>query len=876
MNLQQNLQLISDYSQNKEDVIQYMKKLGIDQQLGDLESERFENIIQDFIASQRSSRKRADVSITSKRSSTASKLDITSNADQIDVTLDNDQTVLVNDRNSRDSNSFEYRGTVKVYSDNNIPRTQTENDQSQSYQKFYEDFYAPNKIDANFSYQRSSTNFYGQSDELQLNDSEQINQQVQLLQQQQKVNQNVGQRQQLQENKLNTIIEREDEEGKNFDSKKTFMISQDSTSLFRDGSVNLNEISYIQSMDGSDNLMRATKSDFGNDCLENIFKYLDQQTNALNTFNWEDLTSEFISELRKSENISQVNQQAQNTLISKQNQQIFQQQNPNNQNIQGLKSNDPDLKQNTDQTYSERIKRDQHLIQMKCKPFELSSVGKYIDENNGKRPYIKISKYQVVDKRILYTIETNLFNSDNPQFNNLNKTINGISAPVDNKSNIQNLNKSTFTNDNSQSIIFQNFETTSVVRSHHDFVRLHRNFTAHYFGYFIPPLPDKFPNMQQESLLSSFSIMKGKKVDVSQISKSRHEKIKIQLQQFLDSLMNSQVLRNSKMLDDFLTIQEPTYYESVCQKYIPPPDFSKLKNVKSESLYSKDGVFNVEAAKSTSLKEYSVIFKEYNQQAILKYNQVKEKSRQVIGHLKNASSSLAELGEIFLDLHRITSEFNEKNKIGANSFLAEQYKECGYFMNNFSQAIKVQHSFISEKIDIPLRYEYMITKQFENLTTKLNEHMGIYQTKLENLIKNKQKLFDSQNIYNWQIDPKVTLPPEAKTNKSVAFNYILPEYSEKLKQFENKLSFLLSILYQESFIYMKSREFNNTKNFTSFLNQNQKVLKNLITQHANCLKKMDENQQKSYNSIMLQIKKDTTCLLQDRTRTILQHNAFII
>ncbi|KAL4505968.1 hypothetical protein ABPG72_013729 [Tetrahymena utriculariae] len=852
-----------------------MKKVGIDQQLGDLESETLENILQDFIASQRSSRKRVDVSITSKRSSTASKLDITNNVDENDVTIDNDQTILVNDRNSRDSNSFftEQRGTVNVYSED-LPRTQTENEHNFSYSKFQEDFYT-DKIVSHFSYYRSSTNFYGQSDELQLNGSEQTNQQVQLLQHQQpqKFNQNGGQRQQVQENKLNTIIEREDEEGKNFDNKKTFMISQDSINLFRDGSVNLNDISYIQSMDEPDNQMRATKSDFGNDYLENIFKYLDQQTNALNTFNWDDLTSDFISEQKKSEYISQANQQAQNTLISKQNQQI-QLQNPNNQNIQSLRSSDPDIQQNTDQTYSERIKRDPQLIQMKCKPIELNTVGKYIEENNGKRPYIKISKYQVVDKRIVYTIETNLLSSDNSQLNNSNRTSNGINATADNKQNIQNLNKSTFINDNSSSIIhFQNFEVTSVVRSHHDFVRLHKNFTAHYYGYFIPPLPDKFPNMQQESFLSAIISKKG---DVSNLSKSRLEKIKSQLQQFLDSLMNSQVLRNSKMLDDFLTIQEPTYYESVCQKYPLAPDFTKLKNVKSESLYSKDGVFNVEAAKSTSLKEYSLIFKEYNNQAMQKYDSVKKKSQEVIRHLKNASFSLAELGEVFLDLHRITSEYNEKNKIGTNSFLAEQYKECGYFMNNFSQAIKVQHSLISERVDIPLRYESMISKQFENLTSKINEHMSIYQTKLTNLIKNKQKQFDSQNIYSWQIDPQVTLPAEAKTNKSIAFSYILPEYTEKLKQFENKLSFLHSVLYQESFIYMKSREFNNTKNFTSFLNQNQKVLKNLITQHANCLKKIDENQQKSYNSIMTQIKKDTTCLLQDRTRTILQNNAFVI
>ncbi|KAL4480375.1 hypothetical protein ABPG74_020891 [Tetrahymena malaccensis] len=872
MNLQQNLKLISDYSQNKDDVIQFMKKGGIDKQLGDLEIEDLENILQDFIASQRSSRKRVDVSITSKRSSTASKLDITSNADQNDVTFDNDQTVLVNDR---DSNSFysELRGTVQVYSEN-VPRTQTENEQNFSYSKFYEDFQSQDKLGANFSYFRSSTNFYGQSDELQLNGSNQINQQTQQSQQQQKVNNNGNQRQQLQENKLNTIIEGEEEEGKNFDSKKTFMISQDSTNLFRDGSVNLNDISYIQSMDGSESQMRASKSDFGNDCLENIFKYLDQQTTALNTFNWDDLTSDYISELRKSEYLSQANQQAQSTLASKQSQQI-QLQNPNNQNIQSLRSSDPNSKQNPDQIYSERIKRDQHLIQMRCKPIELNIVGKYIEENNGKRPYIRISKYQVVDKRILFTIETNLFNSDNPQLNNLNKTTNGINGLItaDNKSYIQNLNKSTFTNDNSSSIIFQNFEVSSVVRSHHDFVRLHRNFTAHYFGYFIPPLPDKFPNVHQEFFLSNIISKKG---DVSNLSKSRLEKIKNQLQQFLDSLMNSQALRNSKMLDDFLTIQEPTYYESVCQKYPAAPDFTKLKNVKSETLYSKDGVFNFEAAKPTSLKEYSVIFKEYNHQAQQKYDLVKEKSQKVIAHLKNASSSLAELGEVFLDLHRITSEFNDKNKIGANSFLAEQYKECGYFMNNFSQAIKVQHSLISERVDIPLRYESLISKQFENLTTKINEHMSIYQTKLTNLIKNKQKLFDSQNINNWQVDPKITVPAEAKTNKSIAFNYILPEYTEKLKQFENKLSFLHSVLYQESFIYMKSREFNNTKNFTSFLNQNQKVLKNLITQHGNCLKKMDENQQKSYNSIMSQIKKDTTFLLEDRTRTILQHNTFVM
>ncbi|KAL4476541.1 hypothetical protein ABPG74_010274 [Tetrahymena malaccensis] len=378
-------------------------------------------------------------------------------------------------------------------------------------------------------------------------------------------------------------------------------------------------------------------------------------------------------------------------------------------------------------------------------------------------------------------------------------------------------------------------------RRYSDFKILRDIFENQFPGYFIPPLPRR---------------TMARKFEPEYLDK----RMKI-LEQFMEAVLESELLRNSQYLEDFLFIQDEAKYRKVASNVKDGP-------IELNQFYSIDGKINCQ--NSTNFQTYGAAFRNYTQNLTTLYNKAKQLTKEVVKNLDDSQKSLKNLSGVFLDLSKITNEFNQRNKIGVNEYLQRQYEENSKFLNEYSDFLEKQSKLFKNYIYLKMRYEKKVCEVFEEMSNKRNKLMASFQDAFTKINQKKQKMFDKKDIKQWELPPNLPVDQMALMSDSkLAFKYMLPRETQLVKQMNKKINFFNSNLFYETRKYLKIRETKISSDFIQFTMENSEYLTRLKEYHDQHLQRIQQIVVDSQQNIIKQLEDDRKVIDQSINGTFL-------
>ncbi|EAR88289.2 PX domain protein, partial (macronuclear) [Tetrahymena thermophila SB210] len=378
-------------------------------------------------------------------------------------------------------------------------------------------------------------------------------------------------------------------------------------------------------------------------------------------------------------------------------------------------------------------------------------------------------------------------------------------------------------------------------RRYSDFKILRDIFENQFPGYFIPPLPRR---------------TMARKFEPEYLDK----RMKI-LEQFMEAVLESELLRNSQYLEDFLFIQDEAKYRKVATNVKDGP-------IELNQFYSIDGKINCQ--NSTNFQTYGAAFRNYTQNLTTLYNKAKQLTKEVVKNLDDSQRSLKNLSGVFLDLSKITNEFNQRNKIGVNEYLQKQYEENSKFLNEYSDFLDKQSKLFKNYIYLKMRYEKKVCEVFEEMSNKRNKLMASFQDAFTKINQKKQKLFDKKDIKQWELPPNLPVDQMALMSDSkLAFKYMLPRETQLVKQMNKKINFFNSNLFYETRKYLKIRETKISSDFIQFTMENSEYLTRLKEYHDQHLQRIQQVVIDSQQNIIRQLEDDRKVIDQSINGTFM-------
>ncbi|KAL4463526.1 hypothetical protein ABPG72_014929 [Tetrahymena utriculariae] len=378
-------------------------------------------------------------------------------------------------------------------------------------------------------------------------------------------------------------------------------------------------------------------------------------------------------------------------------------------------------------------------------------------------------------------------------------------------------------------------------RRYSDFKILRDNFENQFPGYFIPPLPRR---------------TMARKFEPEYLDK----RMKI-LEQFMEAVLESELLRNSSYLEDFLFIQDEAKYRKVASNVKDGP-------IELNQFYSIDGKINCQ--NSTNFQTYGAAFRNYTQNLTTLYNKAKQLTKEVVKNLDDSQKSLKNLSGVFLDLSKITNEFNQRNKIGVNEYLQRQYEENSKFLCEYSDFLEKQSKLFKNYIYLKMRYEKKVCEVFEEMSNRRNKLMASFQDAFTRINQKKQKLFDKKDIKQWELPPNLPVDQMALMSDSkLAFKYMLPRETQLVKQMNKKINFFNSNLFYETRKYLKIRETKISSDFIQFTMENSEYLTRLKEYHDQHLQRIQQIVIDSQQNIIKQLEDDRKVIDQSMNGTFL-------
>ena len=292
-----------------------------------------------------------------------------------------------------------------------------------------------------------------------------------------------------------------------------------------------------------------------------------------------------------------------------------------------------------------------------------------------------------------------------------------------------------------------------VRRRFSDFEWLHQMLVNTYNYCFIPPIPKKRKNLN--------------KIVADRFDEAFLRKRSRKFQKFLSYLINDPILKHTKIVYDFLSIEKEDDFHKKKKVY----EKMKLPS-KINDFITEDGVANVEI--NSEKEQYLSNIKEnanFNENTFKKINTT---IRSVKDDLINAANKLKDLSKNFKSLQNKALEYAEKDEV------VQTYEEVSSMFDSLSLYISKQNYIIFIYIREYFKFvknNYGSMKDFIHTTENLKS--SFYKS-FKNLKSKKEDLFKKPDSFNkWELN---------KEDKNIS----------KKEYFENKNMALEKMLYKET------------------------------------------------------------------------------
>ena len=343
-----------------------------------------------------------------------------------------------------------------------------------------------------------------------------------------------------------------------------------------------------------------------------------------------------------------------------------------------------------------------------------------------------------------------------------------------------------------------------VRRRYSDFVWLREFFKIHFVFTALPPLPKK----NYSDRFSDFLIMKRSRA----------------LQKFMNGIITNPLLRNSRALFDFLSIE---HEEEWCSKKVGY-DQKKPQTMNLNKLITLNGKLDCTL---TPEKENKInTMKDNVTQNELLFKQLLVSYKEVLLSLVTVSDKIRENAEIWNQLHLKSVQFKDHQKI------REVYHTMNKLMDEWGSSLKNQVSLINLNLREFFRYaknEYAVLKDKIN---QCDTYRTLFYKAEERLNNKKEDLYKRQDILKWDLEPlEIGNKVKLFQNKEYAFSKMLPKESQNVKNIKYTYAACLNAITDE---YNRIQELNGKrfpKQMCVFSNSNAKIITDFHVAHVDVI-----------------------------------------
>lgn len=311
-----------------------------------------------------------------------------------------------------------------------------------------------------------------------------------------------------------------------------------------------------------------------------------------------------------------------------------------------------------------------------------------------------------------------------------------------------------------------------VKRRFSDFEWLHQILVNTYNYCLIPPIPKKRKNLN--------------KIVSDNFDEAFLRKRSRKFEKFLSYLINDPILKNTKVVYEFLTIEKEEDFQKKKKAYDKKKPSSNLSD-----FITTDGKAEIEVTKDK--EQYVTNIKENANQNEVLLKKINVIIKSLKDDLINASSKLKDLSQNFTKLKNKAIEFTE------NDDVVQTYEELSSMFQNLSLYISKQNYIIFIYLREYFKYvknNYRSMKDFLSVGDNLKNN---FYKQLKHLKSKKEDLFKKpETIAKWEIDPNDKVDRKTLSgNKSLAMEKMLYKETNNVNNQKQLYGFYLNRIITE-------------------------------------------------------------------------------
>ena len=320
-------------------------------------------------------------------------------------------------------------------------------------------------------------------------------------------------------------------------------------------------------------------------------------------------------------------------------------------------------------------------------------------------------------------------------------------------------------------------------------------------------LKERLSVIYNTSILPRLS-KKGKTVEERRINRRMRD-----LEKFLNFLLKDPLIKNSKILFDFLTIQNDDEFHKTKKYYDKMKTFNEVKEIKSLS-----GKVTVHVNKKK--EKYLNYIKDnatFNEFVLKKLDDNFKTLKYDFDTIINRVNSFS---PIFEQLIKISSKFVDGNAT------VEAYKKIKHIFESWRDVLRRQNSFFY--IDLKEYFKFLggNYRHIKDLVQAVENQKSIYYKYSKSLVCKKIELFKKQETSTWQLDTSdrnnlVTF----YNNREIAYKKICFKETNHAIELKEKYGYYLNRMISE-YERMRNINANENKAKTIFYAQKQQKIMN--------------------------------------------------
>ena len=258
------------------------------------------------------------------------------------------------------------------------------------------------------------------------------------------------------------------------------------------------------------------------------------------------------------------------------------------------------------------------------------------------------------------------------------------------------------------------------------------------------------------------------------------------IEKFFKGLLEHPLIKNSELLNEFLSIDKKEEYLKVMKKYEKikkaPTSVRQMKSLEGEI---RVGITKEKVTYSENIKNYA----ESN------YNLLQKITKAYKG-LNNAvtqyCNKMKEISQLWKDVYTNSKKYYDSHNT------SETFNIMCKLMDNFADMQKKQMTIMNENIREYFRYvknEFNVVKE---MAVKANNSKSAFNKAHEKLMNTKETLFEKQDLDAWQLKEQ-DRPNRIKLlgDKKLAFSKMLPQESMRVNELKTFYGGMLNSLINE-------------------------------------------------------------------------------